>query len=229
MNEIIKSVEDIQAIGEIALKSGMMQISNSAQAVMKIMAGQEMGIGAFASLSGIHIIKDKPVIGANLMAAAIKSSGKYNYKIREFDKNQCAIEFMEKVDGKWETAGISSFTMEDAQIAGLLDKKEGNNWQRYQKNMLFARAISNGVKWFCPDLFNGNTVYTPDELGQQEAGDANIIEGTYTERKVSLSDLIEQYGAQAVITANDGAVPEDTPEVVEMLKEKLAETKAEAE
>lgn len=30
--------------------------------------------------------------------------------------------------------------------------------------MLFARAISNGVKWFCPDVFE-MPVYTPEELG----------------------------------------------------------------
>ena len=28
--------------------------------------------------------------------------------------------------------------------------------------MLFARAISNGVKWYCPDVFGG-PVYVPEE------------------------------------------------------------------
>lgn len=29
--------------------------------------------------------------------------------------------------------------------------------------MLFARAISNGVAWYCPDVVSGR-VYTPEEL-----------------------------------------------------------------
>jgi hypothetical protein len=33
--------------------------------------------------------------------------------------------------------------------------------------MLFARAISNGAKFYCPDAFAGAPVYTPDELGAE--------------------------------------------------------------
>jgi hypothetical protein len=41
--------------------------------------------------------------------------------------------------------------------------------------MLFARAMSNGVKWFCPDVMNGSTVYTPEELGADVDEDGNIV------------------------------------------------------
>ena len=37
-------------------------------------------------------------------------------------------------------------------------------WKNFPRNMLYARAISNGAKWHCPDVFGG-PVYTPDELG----------------------------------------------------------------
>src|SRR5262249_34188203 len=32
------------------------------------------------------------------------------------------------------------------------------------RNLLFARAVSNGAKWYCPDVFAGNPVSTPDEI-----------------------------------------------------------------
>ena len=32
--------------------------------------------------------------------------------------------------------------------------------------MLFARAISNGQKWFCPDIFQ-ISVYVPEEMQEQ--------------------------------------------------------------
>lgn len=37
------------------------------------------------------------------------------------------------------------------------------NWKRYPENMLFARAISDAVKFFCPDVFN-TAVYVADEF-----------------------------------------------------------------
>jgi hypothetical protein len=36
--------------------------------------------------------------------------------------------------------------------------------------MLFARAMSNGARWYCPDVFAG-PAYTPDELGADVDGE----------------------------------------------------------
>lgn len=45
--------------------------------------------------------------------------------------------------------------------------------------MLFARALSNGVRWFCPDVFAGNVVYVPGELDGEivtdEASDNGVV------------------------------------------------------
>ena len=227
--EIIKTVTDIQTVAETAFNSGLMNLSNSSQAVMKILAGQEMGIGAFTSLSGIHIIQDKPVIGANLMAAAVKSSGKYNYRFSEFNKQVCDIVFLEKIDGIWSEIGNSRFTMEDAAAAQLLDKKNKdgseNNWKKYPQNMLFARAMSNGIRWYCPDVFNGNTVYTPDEFNKPVDSEGNMIEGTWQApaepKTLGINELIQQYGSEAVFSACNGILPDDDPEALHQLQEKL--------
>ncbi len=228
--EIIQSVSDIQAMAEIALKSGVMGLTNSSQAVMKILAGQEMGLGVFASLSGIHIIQEKPVISANLMAAKIKGSGKYDYKFVEFNKQACEIMFLQRAryDNSWDEMGTSRFTMDDAAAAGLLDKKNkdgsDNNWKKYPQNMLFARTLSNGVKWYCPDLFSGNAVYVPDEFDRPVNDDGDLVEGSWTASRETLgiNDLIEKYGAAAVMEANGGQVPGDDPEVLRALEEKLS-------
>jgi hypothetical protein len=42
--------------------------------------------------------------------------------------------------------------------------------------MLFARAMSNGCRWFTPDIFLGAAVYTPEELGATVDEDGNVIE-----------------------------------------------------
>ena len=46
--------------------------------------------------------------------------------------------------------------------------------------MLFARAMSNGVKWFCPNIFLGVPVYTLEELGAKVDEDGEVIELPYS-------------------------------------------------
>lgn len=142
------------------------------QAVVKILAGQEMGFGPFASMTGVHIIQGKPTPGANLMGAAVKSSGRYDYRVREMTEAVCEIEFFECSSGVNESIGKSRFTLEDGRKAGT------KNLDKFPRNMLFARAMSNGVKWYCPDVFNGAPVYTPEELGAEVDEDGNVVEGT---------------------------------------------------
>lgn len=166
-NEITKinqmPVTEIMSIGKAFVESGMFpDTKTAAQAVVKIQAGQEIGIPPFAAMTGIHIIQGRPTVGAGLIASKVKSSGKYNYKVIENTERKCSIDFYE---GK-EMIGNSTFTIEDAKKAGT------KNIDRFPKNMLFARAISNGVKWFTPDVFNG-PVYTPEEMNvEQKTEDA---------------------------------------------------------
>lgn len=152
--ELIKSSADAISIGETFYKSGMFaDIKSAQQAVVKIMAGAEMGISPFQAMSGIHIIQGKPTIGAGLMASRVKASGKYNYKVTEMTDKVCTIDFLEG----GQSIGTSSFTIEDAKKAGT------KNLDKFPRNMLFARAMSNGVRWFCPDIYEG-PVYVPEEM-----------------------------------------------------------------
>ena len=154
-NEItIMPVNDIMVMAKTFAESGMFTDAKAmGQAFVKIQAGQEIGIPPFAAMSGIHIIQGKPTIGAGLIASTVKGSGKYDYKVAEMTEKVCSIDFYQ---GK-ENIGNSTFTIEDAKKA--LTK----NIDKFPKNMLFARAISNGVKWFCPDVFSG-PVYVPEEM-----------------------------------------------------------------
>lgn len=156
-NELIKQampLNEIMKMAEVFAQSGMFtDAKQMGQAFVKIQAGQEVGIPPFASMSGIHIIQGKPTIGAGIIASCIKGSGKYDYKVKEMSEKICSIDFFQ---GK-EFIGNSEFTIEDAKKAGT------KNIDKFPKNMLFARSISNGVKWYCPDVFAG-PVYVPEEM-----------------------------------------------------------------
>ena len=148
---------DVMTNAKLFAESGMFtDAKQMAQAFVKIQAGQEMGIGAFASMTGINIIMGKPTISAGLIAGAVKGSGKYDYKVKEMSEKICSIDFFQ---GK-EFLGNSTFTLEDAR------KQSTKNLDKFPKNMLFARAISNGQKWFCPDIFQ-ISVYVPEEMPEQ--------------------------------------------------------------
>jgi hypothetical protein len=206
-NSIIRSFDDAERAARAMAGSGFFQDTKAAnQAIVKILAGQEMGFGPFASMVGVSIIQGKPAVGANLQAAAVKKTGKYNYRVIEMTTTACEIEFYEA--GK--PVGKSRFTMEDANAAGLASK---DNWRKWPRNMLFARAISNGVKWYAPDIFNGATVYTPDELGATVNEDGDVIEGQ--------ARPVENTQAQAQYAYADGS--EVAPQAIEAYTAYVAE------
>ena len=168
---IVRSVDDLARIGKMMAVSGYFQDAReAAQAAVKVQAGMEMGFGPFTSMTGIHIIQGRPSVGANLMASAVKTNPRYDYRVREMTDQACRIEFFEIIGGKRESIGVSEFTLADGKKAGT------KNLDKFPRNMLFARAMSNGIRWFCPDAFNGSTVYTPEELGADVDEDGNIIE-----------------------------------------------------
>jgi hypothetical protein len=164
MNIVKHTATEIMSIGKAFAESGMFpDIKSAAQAIVKIQAGAELGIAPFAAMSGIHIISGKPTIGAGVMAAMVKASGKYNYRVTEQTDKVCSINFYEGA----EMLGTSTFTIEDAKKAGT------KNTDKFPRNMLFARAMSNGVKWYTPDVFAG-PVYVPEEM--ESVGQHQVID-----------------------------------------------------
>ncbi len=153
------TLDEIIRLAGLFADSGLFNVDNArqsaAQLAVKIMAGQELGFTPFAAANGMQIIKGKCAPGANLMAALVKASGRYNYRVTEMTDTKVSIDFFE--NGK--PIGTSTFTAQDAA------KATTQNMNKFPRNMLFARAISNGVKWYCPDISNGVAMYTPEELG----------------------------------------------------------------
>jgi hypothetical protein len=159
------SISEAKTLGEILFQSGYFpDVRSAAQGVVKILAGLEMGFGPFASVADVHIIEGHPSIGAHLRAAAIKRSGKYDFRVVTADKTACELEFFER--GR--SVGRLRVTMEEMTTQGIAVTKDGHtlktNWQRAPDDMLFARAISKGYRRYCPDLTGGVLSYDPDEL-----------------------------------------------------------------
>src|SRR5688500_11863679 len=64
-------------------------VRDAAQAVAKILAGRELGFGPIASLMGIYFQRGKISYAANLMASAIKRSGRYDIRVVRLENDGC--------------------------------------------------------------------------------------------------------------------------------------------
>ena len=175
----VRQALGVERLGEIMWKSGYWADTRSqAQAIVKILAGAELEFGPIASMNGIYIIEGKTTLSANLVGAAIQRSKRYRYRVVEHDATHCKIDFFENVGGKPEKLGTSEFSLEDAKAADLLTKGRNDrksNWEKFPRNMVFSRALTNGARWYTPDVFGG-PVYTPDELGAEVDMEGNVVE-----------------------------------------------------
>lgn len=157
--DIISEIKQNMEIGQVFVESGMFpDIKTSAQAVVKIMAGKEIGLSPFESMHDFYIVSGRLTLTANALAKLIKKSGKYDYTVEKLDEQECVLCFY-TINGERKELGKSIFTFKDAAKAELVNK---TNWKNYPRNMLFARALSNGQKWHCPDASRG--YYTTEEM-----------------------------------------------------------------
>lgn len=202
-NEIVKVQRDPVALGQVLSQSGYFaDAKQAAQAAVKVMAGEEVGLGPVASMTGIHIVQGKVTLGANIIAALVRRHPDYDYEVSEHTDQVCTIRFTYK--GK--PAGTSSFSMDDAAKAGLI---KNPTWKAHPRNMLFARAMSNGAKWYAPDVSAGAPLYTPDELGAEVDGETLEVVSLPPQdvRAEPMSDPVER--VQEIVDATTGEVVDE--------------------
>lgn len=136
------------------------------EAAAKIGIGASIGLSAQAALRGVILQQNgMPTFSANTMSYLIRKSEKYDYDY-EFVKEKdvvtgCKLTFFKLRGKEWVKAGTSEFGKKDADLAGLSGKE---TFKKYPANMYFARAMTNGAKWACPDVFEGVVPYLPDEV-----------------------------------------------------------------
>jgi len=183
-------------VGQIFAQSGLFPDTKSeAQCATKLIVGQGMGLTPYDAMSGLHIIQGKVVLAANLMSAAIKRNPKYDYRA-DTTKDSCTITFFDTSSGAPEKIGETTFSMEDARLAGL----NGANWKKYPKAMLFARCISAGYREHCPDALGHAPVYV-EAHGEMEIEDPrpaaarpSVFQQSIEEDQTdTLKDLVAQY------------------------------------
>lgn len=149
-------IHNLRALASDLLNSGLFQgVKNIAGAVTVIQAGLELGIPPVAALNTMVVINGRLAMEAKaLLAVAQKRAGVTWRVVREDDKG-CEILFSRP---GWPDTS-STFTEEEAKVAGLLGK---TNWKLWAKDMYFARAAGRGIRRIAPDAVLG--LYTKEEM-----------------------------------------------------------------
>lgn len=211
---------DTMTLGTMLAKSGYFQdAKEAAQAVVKVLAGQELGIGPVASMTGIYIVKGRVTLSANLIAACIKRSGRYDYRVNVWTDTRCAIEYFQQGKG----IGVSEFTKDDADRAGLSNSTD--TWRKYPRNMLFARAMTNGARIFTPDVFAG-PVYTPDELGATVNEEGQVIEAEIISNAPPAAPMLPEARQPAPQTVTINVRTFSRADLIKGIKARWAEERA---
>lgn len=192
----------MQRTARAMVESGFFQDSKQlAQAVVKVMAGAELGISPFASMTGIHIVQGKPTLSSNLIATLVKNDPRYNYRVRISTDVQCVIDWYEE----GERIGESEFTIKEAQAAGLTGK---STWKQYPSDMLFARALTRGARRHAPGIFGGAPVYTPEEMGADVNEEGDIVDVTPEPHQ---APEIQPVAAVEAEVSTNGNAEQETP------------------
>jgi hypothetical protein len=154
------------------------------EVLMQIMAGQELGLYSMASLRSFHIIKGKPVMGADAMVAVILGSGKAEYFKRVGEGSGKSVTYATKRRGHEEQR--CTWTWDMAKDAALTSK---DNWRMFPRQMLASRAKSELARDVYPDVLTG--CYTADEVEHGDPDRAPMRE------RYEDADFVDQPAAPA--------------------------------
>jgi hypothetical protein len=164
---VVRNVDDALRLGEIFVRSGFFDDSKAvSQAVVKILYGVELGLSPIVAMNSIDVVEGKCAPGAQLTAAKIRQHPLYRITVNERTAERCRITFYsrETRDSEWLEEGVSEWDHETAKRAGLLPAHAKSPWTKYPQAMLYARALTEGARAYCPDLFHGIAAYTVEEL-----------------------------------------------------------------
>lgn len=221
----------IQAIAPVMKDSRLFGVATTEQAAAVMLKGHELGLSLTASFEFIHVIESKPTLAPRgALALILQSPLCDGVEIKDEvdskgDPVACTV-IMKRKNGMTYTA---RFSMEDAKRADLIKDKSG--WVKYPSLMMKWRAIGFAADVVFPDLLNG--LKRADELGADLTSGGDVIDGSWTNvgsqpsqvqpptvvNNVTVSQsqpaydpnrlnrLLVDYGAAAIMEANNGLIP----------------------
>lgn len=180
----------IASVGRTFHKSGRMSIINAEEGMVKALFCLENGLPLTAA-RGLYFVSGKLGIESGVIAAMLRQHPDYDYEIRRLDPLGCTIAILRY----GEVIGEASFTMDDAERAGLAQK---HNYKSYPEDMFFAKAITRAQRRYAPDVF-GAPVYASEEMGDWTI-EGEVVEQPPEPKRAKppeFGQLLEEFGVEA--------------------------------
>lgn len=152
--------KDAMLLGAMYASGYFKDMTSLSKAITKALIGQSMGMGLVQSMNSLYVIDGKVAMDSHAIRNTAVMAG-YTIKTLVLDETKAVLEWSIRKDGKEEVLGTSEYTWDDATKAALIDKQ---NWRKFPKDMLFARAITRGARMYANQAFANQPVYERDEI-----------------------------------------------------------------
>jgi len=223
----------ISSMAPVMFKSRLFGVISQEAAAAIMLKGYELGLSITASFEFINVVQGRPGLSPRGALALMHTHPDIeSVEVRrivdgtQYIGHECTIR---RRGGFEHTA---RFTLEDARKAGLV--KSDSGWEKYPENMCMWRAVGFAADVACPDITAGMTAIMkmPEALGVELNQSGEIVEqrsNTYPptpsptpyggesggrgEPRVTLEELLTQYGPEAIMVANGGKIPATQDEV----------------
>lgn len=163
---------DIRLAKALAQSGFYKDIRDAAAGVVKLRIARELGLG-LKGISDVHIVEGKPTLSYQAILGMVRAyTGPHNtdrYSFRYIRRDEECVEIEWTING--EVIGVSKCDTEDAKRMGVASR---GTWQKYPRQMRTARAVTEGVNAFMPEVIGGS-IYTPDELSSGGGDDVVIV------------------------------------------------------
>lgn len=213
----------IERMAPAMFKSRFFGVTSIDQAQAIMLKGYELGLSMTASFELVQVIQGKPALSPRgAMALLLSNPLIKEIIIKRLEGQKGFIGYectMTRITGFTYT---SKFTMEDATKAQLV--KPDSGWAKYPENMCLWRAVGFAADVVAPDITAGMTTLmkAPEMYGVAltEGGDVVDVTPVIVPSVDPLQELIVQYGAEAILAANNNDIP-TTVEAINRLRETL--------
>lgn len=215
----------INGMAPVMHGSRLFGVASKEAAAAIMLKGHELGLGITASFEFIQVIQGKPGLSPRgALALLLNHPQIERIDIKRLPETGPFIGyecFMRRRNGFEHRA---RFCLEDARRAGLV--KAGSGWENYPENMCLWRAVGFCADVVAPDITAGMTsiMKMPEQFGVSLSEEGDVIDstatlipanGTFAQDTtqalnlptVSLDELLETYGAEIILVANEGRIP----------------------
>ena len=203
-------ISELEIMANHFVKSGLFGIRKIEEAVSLMIIAQAEGRHPGTVASEYHIIQGRPALKADAILARFQSAGGKVEWHEYTDECVCGT-FSHPAGGSLKV----DWDMTRAKAAGLGSK---DNWKKYPRQMLRARAISDGVRGVYPAVLQG--FYTPEEVqdfapSAPVAVAATTIEDKPKRKKAEVVEIVQTPVEVVEAVVETVPTPSEVAEIVE--------------